>query len=533
MKRSAAVFVWATTTVAERDAAATTSAAANVRYTSATESPRRILKRAERRARADRAGARSAPRSGRGRACDRRPARTTQAKKSSSGSPTSWIQRGISIRGGGPAGALTASIVQRGARRRRSRPAGAGARRSSSRPERPAATDPVEAHRAGSGTVPAMSPPPASGRAAARSAVSGQTRGTAPRSSSSLVIAVVALGTLLVTAFGGGDHPTRRHRRAGERRAAPARRPARAARRSRGSARCTIELPVNQSRVTAIGYYARVRRGARARRRSARRPTRGCSSGSWHAIVGGGSGSPRWYLLPGGPGPSTSALDVGAAAGTDVYAPVERHDRRDRQGRSSTASVHGERIDIQPTRAPSLVVSVSDDRRRPLARRRRHRHRRQPRSSARCSTSRRSRRRRSRATRTTPATTSWSRSTRPRRSTAGDPAAALVRILFVGDVFGAPGRRAVEARLPGAARRARGRLLHRQRRERRRRARDHGEDRRAPPRRGRRRDHARQLGLGAAGVRAVPVRHRPGAAPGEPLARLARARASPSTTASP
>ena len=93
-----------------------------------------------------------------------------------------------------------------------------------------------------------------------------------------------------------------------------------------------------------------------------------------------------------------------------------------------------------------------------------------------------------------------------------------MRILFVGDVFGAPGRRAVESRLAGAARGARGRLLHRQRRERRRRPRDHGEDRRAAARRGRRRDHARQLGLGPAGLRAVPHGDRPRAAAGEPLA---------------
>ncbi len=77
-----------------------------------------------------------------------------------------------------------------------------------------------------------------------------------------------------------------------------------------------------------------------------------------HSVVGGSSGRPRWYQLPGGLGPSSSSVDIGAPAGTDVYAPVDGtivaiddvvlNDR-----------VYGSRVDIQPTGAPSLVVSVS------------------------------------------------------------------------------------------------------------------------------------------------------------------------------
>ncbi len=44
--------------------------------------------------------------------------------------------------------------------------------------------------------------------------------------------------------------------------------------------------------------------------------------------------------------------------------------------------VHGQRIDIQPTSAPSLVVSVANIAARSVAHRRRGRHGRQPRSSA-------------------------------------------------------------------------------------------------------------------------------------------------------
>ena len=77
-----------------------------------------------------------------------------------------------------------------------------------------------------------------------------------------------------------------------------------------------------------------------------------------HAILGSSSGSPRWYQLDGGEGPPTSALEVGAPAGTDVYSPVD----------GSVVAIedvvidgrtYGSRIDIQPAGAPSLVVSVS------------------------------------------------------------------------------------------------------------------------------------------------------------------------------
>ena len=74
--------------------------------------------------------------------------------------------------------------------------------------------------------------------------------------------------------------------------------------------------------------------------------------------MGSTTGSPRWYLLPGGQGESTSALEVGAPAGTDVYAPVSGTivgiDKVVLNGRP-----HGDEIDIQPATAPSLVVAVS------------------------------------------------------------------------------------------------------------------------------------------------------------------------------
>jgi len=80
---------------------------------------------------------------------------------------------------------------------------------------------------------------------------------------------------------------------------------------------------------------------------------------SFQHVFGGGRArsSLRYYDL-GGTGSSKTALDVGAPAGTDVYAPVD----------GTVAGLTpfvidgktvGAEIDIQPLTNPSLVVSVS------------------------------------------------------------------------------------------------------------------------------------------------------------------------------
>jgi hypothetical protein len=170
------------------------------------------------------------------------------------------------------------------------------------------------------------------------------------------VIAIVAVAMLLVTAFGGGDHP-----------AAQLSAPANAARLLPAGPPLPqvisrigplhLQLPVNNSRVTAIGYAGGAD-GALPLSPVGSQVNEGLLKRVWHGMVGGSGGMPRWFQLPGGPGPPTSALDIGAPAGTDVYAPV--------QGTVvGIAKVvingqqHGERVDIQPTAAPSLVVSLS------------------------------------------------------------------------------------------------------------------------------------------------------------------------------
>jgi hypothetical protein len=172
-----------------------------------------------------------------------------------------------------------------------------------------------------------------------------------------VALALIALVTGLVTAFGGGGTP-----------AAPLTAPAAAARllpagppAPEAVARLgalTLNLPVNRSRVTAIGYHA-ASDGALGLAPIGAQANQGLLKRVVRAVVGGGSSGPHWYLLPGGDGPSTSALDVGASPGTDVYAPTDGTivgiEKVVLNGK-----VRGEKIDLQPTSAPSLVVSVSN-----------------------------------------------------------------------------------------------------------------------------------------------------------------------------
>jgi hypothetical protein len=168
-----------------------------------------------------------------------------------------------------------------------------------------------------------------------------------------VVVSGLLLGTLLVTAFGQGTP-----------RVAPDTLPAPASRllpvgpptpmtvALRGSLR--IQLPVAQSRVTAIGYHSSGD-GALALTPLGRQGNEGALSRLAHKIFGGGHGSFVYYQLSGG---EQAVLDVGAAPGTDVYAPVDGTV----VGISDfvlNGQAYGSQIDIQPTATPSLVVSLT------------------------------------------------------------------------------------------------------------------------------------------------------------------------------
>jgi hypothetical protein len=118
-----------------------------------------------------------------------------------------------------------------------------------------------------------------------------------------------------------------------------------------------IQLPVAQSAVTAIGYH-RAANGALRLEPRGRQGNAGPLSRLWNRLAGTGQEGLTWYQLSGSRGPGTSALDVGAAPGTDVYAPVD----------GTVVGItdfvlanrpQGVRIDIRPQTDPSVVVSLT------------------------------------------------------------------------------------------------------------------------------------------------------------------------------
>jgi hypothetical protein len=116
----------------------------------------------------------------------------------------------------------------------------------------------------------------------------------------------------------------------------------------------SLQLPISQHRVTAIGYHS-AHDGALSLKPVGHQANEGLVQRVVHGIFGGGGGSPKWYQLTGG---GTSAIDVGAPVGSDVYAPVDGTVVAIRpfivEGKA-----YGSEIDIQPQNAPSLVAAVT------------------------------------------------------------------------------------------------------------------------------------------------------------------------------
>ena len=182
-------------------------------------------------------------------------------------------------------------------------------------------------------------------------------RSSAPRArrfAGLVVIACIVIATSLVTAFGSSKRAALSVLTPASR-LVPASPPRPQIVAVHGSLR--IQLPVSQSSLTAIGYHA-TGDGALALEPVGRRGNEGFLSRVFHRIFGGGHSGLVYYQLGGGPGTPTASLDVGGAPGTDVYAPVDGTV----VGLTDyvvNGQKFGVRIDIQPTSAPSLLVSVS------------------------------------------------------------------------------------------------------------------------------------------------------------------------------
>jgi hypothetical protein len=206
------------------------------------------------------------------------------------------------------------------------------------------------------GTVPRM-PAPSRQAPAARGQRKRAPKASRPHRTRRLVVLTIVsgalLGTLFVTAFGqSATRDTSQALPGPSSRLLPVGPPTPLTVALHSGLR--IQLPVAQSRVTAIGYHSSDD-GVLPLAPLGHQGNEGALSRLAHKIFGGGGGGFVYYQLGGG---DTAVLDVGAAPGTDVYAPVDGTI----VGISDyilNGRPYGSRIDIQPSAAPSLVVSLT------------------------------------------------------------------------------------------------------------------------------------------------------------------------------
>jgi len=116
-----------------------------------------------------------------------------------------------------------------------------------------------------------------------------------------------------------------------------------------------IQMPVGQP--TALGYHGSDG-SSLPLQPIGRQGNEGILTRMAHWLFGGAGTGPTYYEFGGGEGSGTGALDVGAAAGTDVYSPVD----------GTVVSIgkfvldgksYGNTLEIQPSQEASVVVVVT------------------------------------------------------------------------------------------------------------------------------------------------------------------------------
>ena len=203
-------------------------------------------------------------------------------------------------------------------------------------------------------TVPGMYPPQALGRYRRAGRRPARPAHRARRTAILVFLGLAFLITLLLAAFGSSPASYRPATPASATALAPVGRPLPQVVALQGSLR--IQLPIAQRAVTAIGYHG-AGEGALPLEPVGRQANEGLFSRVFHEIFGGGRGL-AYYQLGGGEGSSTGGLDVGAPAGTDVYSPVDGT-IVSMGDYVLNGKAYGNRIGIQPSGTPSVVVSLT------------------------------------------------------------------------------------------------------------------------------------------------------------------------------
>ncbi len=167
-----------------------------------------------------------------------------------------------------------------------------------------------------------------------------------------IVMGVLGVGTLLLTAFGDGGNDAAVA-------PVPAPQPLTSVPPETqmlatvGNVR--VQSPVAQGGVTAIGFHGSDE-GALVLHPVGPQANEGLLARLWRRITGSSQTGLGWYQLEGG---ELRTLDVGAVAGTDVYSPVDGTVVALRDQVIAGRTV-GAEIELRPTSAPSLVVTIEN-----------------------------------------------------------------------------------------------------------------------------------------------------------------------------
>ena len=116
-----------------------------------------------------------------------------------------------------------------------------------------------------------------------------------------------------------------------------------------------VQSPVAQGGVTAVGFHGSAD-GALVLKPVGPQGNEGLLARLWRRITGSSRSGLVWYQLSGGP---LRTMAVGAVAGTDVYSPVDGTVVAIRDQVVSGRTV-GSEIELRPTTAPSLVLSLQN-----------------------------------------------------------------------------------------------------------------------------------------------------------------------------
>jgi hypothetical protein len=116
-----------------------------------------------------------------------------------------------------------------------------------------------------------------------------------------------------------------------------------------------VQSPVAQGGITAVGFHGS-EDGALVLQPVGPQANEGLLARLWHRITGSTRHGLGWYQLQGG---DLRTLSVGAVAGTDVYSPVDGTVIGIRD-RIVAGQKVGSQIELRPSSAPSLVVSLQN-----------------------------------------------------------------------------------------------------------------------------------------------------------------------------